>query len=344
MSGNKLLLATAVLAALLAVTVLMFNARDAEDQRGPDVSIKLPKVKKEDVDELTISAPEKPTFTFKKVDDKHWDLTAPVKALADTSAVDTALLKLTDLEVIGVAATKADNHDKLEVSDGKAVHVLAKQKGKPLADLLIGTYRGGNTMVRLPGSDNVATVKGSIKYAFEKDTKDWRDRQVVDVTLEQVTEVTFDNARGKFHFIKTDGAWKQAPGDKPIPNFESGKIVSLVGTATTMRANDFGADAVTPDAAGVGAKPDGTVTLKAGTDAGDQTVVLYVGHKVGEGYYLRREGKEALFIVSPFAGERMLSGPDKFVKDDPKTAEANKVNNKIEVNPIGHSIHPVNPH
>ncbi|MET0387925.1 MAG: DUF4340 domain-containing protein, partial [Polyangiales bacterium] len=282
--------------------------------------VKLPKLKKEDIDELSISPPEKPAVTLKKAE-KGWTLTSPLTAAADSAAVETALSKLAELEVVGLAATQADNHERLDVTDKKAVHVIAKQGGKPVLDVLLGAYRTGNTMVREPSSDNVAVVKGSIKYAFEKEIKDWRERLVVDVTSEQVKAVTFDNAKGSFHFVKEDNVWKQAPGDKPIAGFESGKIVSLVGTATTMRANDFAAADVTEDAAGVGAKPVGLVTLTTGGDAGEQQVVLHVGQKHGDGYYLKREGKDVIFVVSPFAGERMLSGPDKFVKDEPKPAD-----------------------
>jgi hypothetical protein len=212
-------------------------------------------------------------------------------------------------------------------------------------DVLIGAYKSGNTMVREPQSDLVAVVKGSIKYAFEKDVKDWRDRVVVEAPSEQIKAVAFDNAHGSFHFVKDGSEWKQAPGDKPIAGFESGKIVSLVGTATTMRAQDFAADGVTEDAAGVGNKPDGVVTLTTSSDAGEQQIVLHVGHKEGEGYYLKRIGKDPIFIVSPFSGERMLSGADKFVKDEPaKQANAAKPN-VIQVDPIGSSgPKPVNPH
>ena len=337
MSGNKLLLAFSVLAVLLAVTVWQFNARESEDTRAStEVSVKLPKVKKDDIDELSIAAPEKKAVAFKKVD-KTWQLTSPLTAAADTSAIDTALGKLEELEVIGVGATKAENHEKLEVTDAKAVHVVAKKDGKPVIDVLIGAYKSGNTMVREPKGDAVAVVKGSIKYAFEKDVKDWRDRVVVEASSDQVKAVTFSNAGGTFNFVKDGADWKQAPGDKPIANFESGKIVSLVGTATTMRAQDFAADGVTEDAAGVGQKPDGKVTLTTTSDAGEQQILLHVGHKEGDGYYLKRIGKDPIFIVSPFAGERMLSGADKFVKDDPAKTAAAKPSNVIQVDPIGSS-------
>lgn len=333
MSGNKLLVATALLAVLLGITVWQFNARDAEDQRAPEVSVKLPKIKKDDVDELSIAAPDKKLVVLKK-SDKAWKLSEPLATDADKSAVDSALGKLEELEVIGVAATKPENHEKLEVTDAKAVHVIAKQAGKPVLDVLIGAYRSGNTMVREPKSELVATVKGSIKYAFDKDVKDWRDRSIAEVTAEQVQEITFDNAHGVFRFVRDGSAWKQAPGDKPLPNFESGKIVSLVGTATTARAQDFAAEGVTPEAAGVAPKSVGTVTLTTGGDAGPQQVVLHVGNKVGENYYLTREGKTPIFVVSPFAGERMLSGGDKFVKEEPKADAKPAPGKVVEVKPI----------
>ena len=325
MSGNKNLVAFVVLAALLGITVWQFKARDAEDQRAADVTVTLPKLKKEEVVELSISAPEKPAVSFKKVDDK-WRMTAPIDSDADSSAIDTALSKLAELEVIGVAATKPESHAGLELVDGKAIHVVAKGADKPLIDVLIGVYRSGNTIAREPTNDVAAVLKGSMRYAFDKVVKDWRDRTVSGLTAEQVSAITFQNSEGVFNFVKEGSEWKQAPGDKKIPNFESGKIVSLVGTATSMRANDFATDEQTADSVGVGEKPVGKVTLTTSGDAGNQQVVLYVGNKRSDGYYLKNEAKAPIYVVSDFAGSRMLSGRDKFVKDEP-----GKV---VEVNPI----------
>jgi hypothetical protein len=321
MAGNRLLLATVVLAGLLAIVVWQFNAREAEDSRAPEVTVKLPKVNKDDVDGLSISVPEKTPIELKKTD-KTWTLVKPLTAAADKAAVEGVLGKLSELEVLNVAATKPENHDGLEVTEAKGIHVVAKQGDKTLADLIIGAYRSGNTMVREQGATNVAAVKGSVRFVFEKDIKDWREKLIVEETADQSTSITFENQRGTFHFVK-DGTWKQAPGDKPIPNFESGKLVSLNGTATSLRAQDFATPDITPVAAGLAPKPAGTVTLNTGGDAGEKTIVLHVGNKIGENYYLTREGRDQIYIVSDFAGSRMLAGPDKFVKDEPKpTASA----------------------
>jgi len=317
MSGNRLLTSIAVLAALLALTVWEFNKRESDDAKAPEISVKLPKVKKEDVTELSVSAPGKKPVTFKK-DGDVWKMTAPIASEADKDAVDTALSKLAELEAVSVAATKAENHERLEVTDAKGVHVVAKQGDKVLADVLIGTYLSGNTMVREAGATNVATAKGSIKYPFDKDVKEWRNRSMVDVPADQVHAVTFTNKNGTWKFVKADNAWKQAPGEKEIPNFDASKVSSIVSNAASLRANDFAADGVTADSAGVGATPNGTVTLTTGDDAGTKDVLLKIGNKEAAGYYAVREGKEPIYVISEYTGERLVpASADKFAKDAP---------------------------
>jgi hypothetical protein len=323
MSGNRLLTSIAVLAALLALTVWQFNRRDSEDAKAPDVSVKLPAVKKADVTELMVSAPGKKAVTLKKTDGA-WKMTAPIASDADKDAIETALGKLEELNVVSVAATKAENHERLEVTDAKGVHVVAKQGDKVLADLLIGAYLSGNTMVREHGATNVATAKGSIKYAFDKEMKEWRDRSVVDVPVDQVQQIAFTNKSGAWKFVKADNVWKQAPGEKAIANFDPSKVSGIVSSVASLRGNDFAADGVTADAAGVGATPNGTVTLTAGGgDAGVKEVLLRIGNKHDSGYYAVVEGKDPIFVISEYTGERLVpTGADKFAKDAPKAAAA----------------------
>lgn len=315
MSGNRLLTAIVVLAGLLAITVWQWNKRQAEDEAPPAVTAKLPKIKKDDVTELTVKPAGKTAVTLKKTDGA-WKLTSPLAADADKDAVDTALSKLDELTFVAVAATKQENHERLEVTEAKGVHVIAKQGDKSLGDLWIGTYLSGNTMVREEGETNVATVKGSMKYAFDKDLKDWRDRAVVDMKADDVKAVAFTSKNGAFKFVKEGADWKQAPGEKPIENYDGSKIASLVSTLVSLRANDFAADGVTADAAGVGATPAGTVTLTTASDAGESQILLRVGEKKDSNYYATREGKQPIFLVSEYAGERMMPGVDKFKKDE----------------------------
>ncbi|MCH7713424.1 MAG: DUF3179 domain-containing protein, partial [Chloroflexi bacterium] len=126
------------------------------------------------VDVLEITSPDKGSVTLKKIDDQ-WRLTAPIEFAAAQTAVDSALDKLAELEVSGVAATREKNHDRLEVSDEKAVKILVKQGDKVLADLRIGAYRSGNTMVRVAGEAVVGALTGARLGLLPSTTMEWGD-------------------------------------------------------------------------------------------------------------------------------------------------------------------------
>jgi hypothetical protein len=64
------------------------------------------------------------------------------------------------------------------------------------------------------------------------------------------------------------------------------------------------------------------VTLTTGGDAGPAQIALQVGHKVKDGYYLTRTGKDPIFVVSEFAGGRFLPTAESFVKEAPKPTAA----------------------
>ncbi len=321
MSGNRLLTAFALLIALLGITVWQWKAREKEDDRPADVTVTLPKVTKGTVDSLDVSIPGKPAIKL-VLKDKRWRLTTPVDAAADQNAVETAVSKLSELDVIGVAATKADNYALLELDDAKAAHVVARQKANTIIDLLIGTSRSGNTVVKEKSAVMAALVKGPVKFAFEKDVKDWRDRSVVDVPLDTVKDAVFQSPNGTFLFVSDGKDWKQAPGEKPIADFEGAQVKSILGSATSLTAMDFAAPGVTADSVGVGAAPIATLKIGTSDEKGAQEITLRIGKKQDSSYYLMREGNESIYLVTDFVGERLQPTAAKFAKAAPAAAAA----------------------
>jgi hypothetical protein len=324
MSGNRLMTATLVLGVLFALTVWQWQAQKSEDAGTTQSAAKLPKLDREKLDTLEITTPGKPTVTLVKTDGS-WSLTQPVAAKADKDAVDSALAKLAELEAVGIAATKAENHAKLEIDDAQAVHVVAKQADKTVADLYVGGLRSGNTMVREQGSALVVSAQGSFKYAFEKELKEWRDRTIVETDTDKLASVTFQNASGTLRFVRAgDGqasTWTQAPGDKPLVGFDGEKTKAVITSASHLHATDFAAPEITREAAGLAPAPMGTVTLHS-SEVGGEAIVLHVGTKAGDEYYAAREGQEPIYIVSQFSGERLLADEKLFVKDEPKPQAA----------------------
>ncbi len=319
MKNNRLIIALVV---FVGVGMLAYNASRSHESESSvaEPSATLPTVKSEEVDTIEIERPKEPAITIVKKGDA-WEMTAPVTAKADKTAVDAALDKLTALEVTGVAATRKENHERLQVDADKAIRVKAKQGDKVLADLFIGETKKGNTMVRAEGNDVVLSVRGSMRYAFDKEVKLFRDRVVTDIDTKELTGMTVDSEKGSFAFEKNDeNKWTQAKGQKPIKHFAESKVESLASSLARLRAADFGAPDLTADAAGL-AKPTAKVTF---TKKEGEPIVIELGQSVENDYYLRTSGKEIIYRISKYTGDRMIADAEAFAKDPEaeKKAEA----------------------
>jgi hypothetical protein len=340
---NRLGIATLALLVLVGAAFFLRKSHDAQDQGPPKVEIKLPKIDKDKLDELELSAPDKPKVRLVKKDDV-WRLAEPVDAKADEDAVKNALNKLGELEVTGVAATKAENHAKLEVDATKGTHVIAKSGGQTVIDMYVGSYQSNNSMIRLNGQNNVATVKGSIRYLFTKFPREWRDRSITKLEVKDTQELTFDNKNGHFAFKRKGEDWEQVLGkkEKAITPLDISKVKGLASTASTLNATDFPEPAVTEEKAGVGAGA-AVVTLKNQPEGGEaKTVVYRIGNQEGQNFYLKVDGGDLIYLVGSWTAGRLTPNKDTFVKKEDKQAAGppGSRGNPIPVEPSGMQVMP----
>ena len=110
-------------------------------------------------------------------------------------------------------------------------------------------------------------------------------------------------------------------------------------------AQDCAAPEVSEETAGLAPKPEGIVRITTSSDAGEGKLVLRVGKKFSENWYLKNEAKDSIYVVSDFSGSRMTSGPDGFQKDAKAEANTKKgpegsPGNPIPVYPTGMAHHP----
>jgi hypothetical protein len=345
-----------------ATYVIVKRSGEEETQVAEQDLPTLPEIDREAITALVITRPaaeeggSAETVRLEKRGET-WHVVAPVEALADSNAVDTALSRLDELEITGIAATNPDNHERLEVSDAKAIRVEVVAGEETVITLLVGAYRGRSTMARLPDDDRVLALKGSIKFAFNKALKDWRDKRILDEAAEEVVAVRFESSNGTYSFARNaEGAWAQAEGEAPIERFGSTKVQSLVSSLANMRAVDFAAADVTASAAGFDA-PTGTVTLeiREGGDEGataegaegataegaeaaaaegatpapsvpTRTVRVQIGaSREGNEFYVRREGDATIYVISQYLADRARPASSAFQDAEPGAEDASEM-------------------
>jgi hypothetical protein len=338
MSNSRLVIASVILVALAALTFVMVNARSTDYKPAAAAAeVKLPKIEQDKLDELEVSGADQPKVRMVKKGDE-WRLVEPTDARADQDAVKTAITKLAELKFTGIAATKKENHDRLEVSEAKGTHVVAKSGGKTVIDGYMGSYDSGNTMFRLNGQDAVASVEGSIRFAFRKQAREYRDRVITKIEVPNVQKIVFDNKNGHFEFERdAKEEWKQvlAKGQKRITPLDISKVKGLVGTASSLNASDFGEPGLTIEHAGLGTGAStATLMLTGEGDAGVSQITYRVGIQKDNNYYLQRDGNDTIYMVSNWIASRLVPKTDDFIKKDPpKTpppAAAAKPSNVIE--------------
>lgn len=312
MQKNRLVIAGVVFVALLGAAIYVVKQRSVDDAGGDEAPLpQLPAIDDEAVTELEISRPgtgegaERETVRLVR-QGEEWRVAEPVDAVADQEAVHTALAKLEELEVRGVAATNPENHARLEVDEDKGIKVVVKGSDGPIATLWIGAYRNRNTMVRLDGDDTVVSVAGSIKFAFNKELKNWRNRRVVNVDPARVRQVRFESENGRWEFARNaEDEWTPAEGQEEIERFGPSKVQSVVSSIARMRAVNFAEPGVNREQAGL-LEPTATVTLwvrPEGEDASDSAEGATAGEDnaeaEGEGSAEGVEGAEGGDDASP---------------------------------------------
>ncbi|MFW6067266.1 MAG: DUF4340 domain-containing protein [Myxococcota bacterium] len=329
-TAKKLIAAGGVFGILLVLVLVLSGRRAAEEEEPPDRAMEgeLPSFEQEKVTELEIRRPEGGTKVVLVRTDGGWRLSEPLDADANDGYVEMALERLASLEesVTGIAATRAENHDRLEVAESNGIQVFARAGDDELLHLFVGAYKGGSTMVRLAGEEAVHAYRGSIKSSFNRDVSDWREKRVVDETAADVHEVRFESDNGTFHLVRgEDGDWQPAEDQSEIEDFSASRVQSLVSTLARMRAADFAEPEVEVEEAGVGESASSAIlVLRKGdeeTEDGEsegapteERIVLRLGNALegDEQFYLRREGREPIYVVSKFLAERIAPSVEKF--------------------------------
>jgi len=298
---NRIAIGGVAFLVLLGLTLWAVNSRDQQPSGAGEIpSIELDKAA---VTTLEITRPENERVVLSIVDGV-WRLTDPMDAAADQNNVESALKRLADLRVTRVAATKPENYARLQVDDASAVQVIAKSGDETLARLMVGKYGNGMTMLRIDDHTEVFGASGSLRYAFDRELKSWRDRMVVKLDAVNVEAVRFESANGTFHFQREADGWTALEGQDALGDFDPKQVAGHLSTVARLTASDFAPEETSAARAGL-TEPQATVTITLADDP--NAIVLELGdntEQAGE-LYLRRQGEPTIYVISQYLADRL---------------------------------------
>lgn len=309
---NRVAIGAGLFVVLLGLTLWTVT----RDERRPTSASEAPSVDidQEAVTVLEITRPSGEAVTLSNASGQ-WRVVSPVDAEADPSNVETALTRLAELDLTRVVATQEENYARLEVDDANAVRVVVMAGDETVATLAIGKYANGMTMLRLDEYVGVFGASGSLRYAFDRELKAWRNRRVVEVEAADVSSIAFESANGSFQLERAGDTWTASQGAEALGDFDPKKVSGLVSTAARLIASDFAGEDVSEARAGL-TEPNARLTL--GISSGAEPIVLEIGDATDEPSeaYLRRDGNETIYVVSQYLADRLRPDAAAFQKSE----------------------------
>ncbi|WP_342376871.1 DUF4340 domain-containing protein [Myxococcus stipitatus] len=251
----------------------------------------------------------------------RWFVSAPekpdVKHPADTALVAGALERLKEVRHPDFVTDRAERHAELEVDDAKGLKVKVVQEGGPAVEYVLGkASRNGGVYLRQPGRDDVFAQPGPLDWSVRKDLKDWRQRRVMDLAVEDVSKLVLHAKEGGRWTLEAgagDGAWKLVDGTTPEGfRFDGQAARRFVQQLASLHAQDFlDADAAkAAEARFSGAHDRVEVQLKEG-----RKWVLQLDAEPGEAdgtVAARVEGETQVYLLAAASAARLRPRLEEF--------------------------------
>lgn len=276
------LIALAVLAGLWGIfTYYGRKEKAASSKEKNSSSQKILPVKNGQIVEFTVAAAGGKAVTCTR-DDKTWQITAPMKLQADSSAIDSFLSSLTGATPSETVSEQGGNLKEFGL-DPPATTIEVKTNARPAEfTLRLGSSTPTNSGIyaQVAGQQRVFTLASNLKDSLEKNLFDFRNKKVVTLTGDNIRRMDVASKKGGYQLVKNaDGIWDlMLPPPVRADHFT---VQGLVDELENASMQSIVAESK-KDLASYGFS-NPTMTIHLTGDTGGQTLVL--GRKDGSNYY-----------------------------------------------------------
>ena len=315
MSARRTLLMLAVLLGLGAYIYFI----DLDRQRTAADAKTLLQFDSDAVTQVALVYPERELHLAK--DDDGWNITAPLEARADTSAVDNLVNAVNQAEVSRTLDDPQPDLALYGLDSPVATVRLTLEDGSQLPLITIGkdTPVGYSVYVQRAGEDAILLTPQAFRLGMTKHTKDLRDKTVLAFQKERVSRIAVQRpaeAEAPVVLRKTDAGWTlvgaaprgrpgQALGPAPTDQrADEATVNTFLSSLSGLRAQDFIEQPVLALKEFGLDPPQLAVTLSLdenGTDAAPALRLLVGGEKSNDQgtkqRHIKRDGVESLYLV-----------------------------------------------
>ena len=320
MKAKNIFILFGVFVVLMLAAVIINGMAKREEKKADKESILFPGFAADRVSSVEIKAKDGEVRLNREGD--AWLVATSDNYPADQEAVGKMLQTVTELKSTLIASRSAEKHSQFEVdvNGGVEVAMLGAGGEDALARLFVGKMGADymSTYVRRADQDAVLLADGYLRSVFDKGARGWRDRTIFNFKTDQVQKLTLAPQEKEEIVIEArdSGGWQIIKPE--IAPAEKDEVDSILREVSKLSADEF-AEKKEPSEQTDGtseaeriassleeyklADPQSKVTV----DLKDGSLrILHIGDEFGQRYYVKREGKDTVFLVSKSKIDRIF--------------------------------------
>ncbi len=223
---------------------------------------------------------------------------------ADSTAVARMFTALSEVEVDALAATNPANHERLGVGGREAWSLEFRLQGGESRIVALGRVGSAfqTAYARLPGSDEVYTVRGDLRGSFTRTLTDWRDKLIARADVASIHAMEVER-EGEVVVVERDGEAWTVTGSGSVP--DSATVANMLDEVDELRAIGFVED-------GSEFPTEEVRRFVAMSERGDTLLALELAPVDAE-YWVRAAGNDTLYRVASFRANRIVPEPDRLL-------------------------------
>ena len=315
MKTKNIFILLCVFVTLVLVAVIINGMGKREEKKADKESILFPEFATDRVSSVEIKTKDKEVRLNKE--DGIWIVATADNYPADQKAVETMLDKVKELRSTLTASKSPEKHSQFEVDKDSGVEVamLGADGEDALARFFVGKIGADymSTYIRKADQDETLLADGYFRGIFDKGVRGWRDRTIFDFKTDQVQKLTLA-PQGKEEIVieaKDGGGWQIIKPE--IAPAENGEVDKILREISKLSADEFvekkepSEQIANPLEKYKLADPQSKVAV----DLKDGSLrILNIGDESGQRYYVKREGKDTVFLVSRNKIDRIFKNLD----------------------------------
>lgn len=285
-----------ILVALLTTAIFVMQ-KQGEQSMSADSAQKFIPIDSASMEKVSVESSQK-NFILERSGDV-WSVTSGTASYnADKKMLADFLHELSTLKIKSIVSTNPEKQSLFNVdSNGITVEIFGQ--GKAPFSFIVGKsgQSDNDTYVRIKESHNVLLVDAQLTNMLSKHINDWRDKTVLSVPQQNITEVTFQYGDTTFVLKRINSTW-MIGNDSTQENV----INSLLASLADLKADNF-LDSTNAATKKVMAK----ITVAS-------SQLLFALDKEKNVYYLLSSASPQWFVVEPWKANQLLKRKRDLVK------------------------------